>query len=516
MKKLPLGIQSFSKLIEGDYIYVDKTKDIYGLFAEGGQYYFLSRPRRFGKSLLISTLSELFSGNKELFKGLWIYDKIQWEKHPVIHIDFTKINYETPEALKTSLKKWLDTIAQAYGIALDKGSAYQERFAELIEKLSVNGSVVVLVDEYDKPIIDFVENREIAEANRKILANFFVILKPADQYLKFAFLTGVSKFSRVSVFSGLNNLRDITLSKQFSTLLGYTHEELLHYFGGYLDRLADEMDMDKSSLVEKAREWYNGYSWDGKHFIYNPFSILNLFNENTFGNYWFASGTPTFLTKLVKRQSGTLPALDRLPVTDYAFDSYDVDRMEIAPLLFQTGYLTIKEIFLKNDERKYRLDYPNREVKQSFLTYLFREFTRQDVVFSTRILERIAKTVRDDDPEGLIRELTSLFASIPYQLFTGANEAFYHMVVYLVLKLSGAVIVSEAPTNLGRMDAVLETEKKVYIMEFKMGSEREAIDQIKEKNYHEKYLNTGKEIVLLGIGFHREKRNIGGYVMETL
>lgn len=515
MKNLPLGIQTFSKIVTDDYIYVDKTKDIYNLFIDGGQYYFLSRPRRFGKSLLISTLSELFAGNRELFKGLWIEDKIEWKKHPVIHIDFTTIDYENDDLLKESLTETLDKIGSKYGIQLTTVS-YKTRFGELIERLSADGKVVILIDEYDKPIIDLIGKREVAEANRKILANFYSIIKSSDQYIEFAFLTGVSKFSKVSVFSGLNNLRDITLSKQFATLLGCTQEELLFYFSAHLDRLSKESGITREPLVEKVKEWYNGYSWDGENLVYNPFSIINLFKENVFKNYWFSTGTPTFLVKLAQQHAAILPVIENLPVSDYAFDSYDIDHMTISPLLFQTGYLTIKKITVKDDENRYHLDYPNREVRQSFLKNLFREFTRQDGAFSSRMLERISEKVKADDLEGLLQETKSVFAAIPYHIFIDERESYYHTVVYLILKLSGARILSEDPTNLGRMDAVLETEKRIYIMEFKMGSEQEALAQIKEKGYHEKYMNSGKEIILAGISFDPEKRNIGVWTTETI
>jgi len=513
MKKLPLGIQTLSKIITGDYIYVDKTREIFNLFSNGGQYYFLSRPRRFGKSLLVSTLVEIFSGNKELFKGLWIYDKIDWKPHPVIHIDFSGMKYGSNEELAATLNFLIDENSQKYGIQLTEDT-YDKRFKELIMRLAAQAPVAVLIDEYDKPIIDYADNPVIAENNRKTLANFYSLLKPVDKYLKFALLTGVSKFSRVSVFSGLNNLLDITLSKKYSTLLGYTHDELLKYFAPYIEKLTDALNIDRNQVIAKMKQWYDGYSWDGENFVYNPYSILNLCNELSFDNYWFSSGTPSFLIKLIRRQVHGLPVLDSLPVSSYAFDSYDIENMDMAPLLFQTGYLTIKKITLKNDKKHYYLNYPNREVRDSFLTYLFQEYARQETAIGTRFLERISETVEKDDIHGLMKELKALFASIPYNHFDAEKEAYYHTVVYLVLKLCGAKVVSETPTNLGRMDAVLETAKKIYIMEFKMGDSQKALHQIKEKKYHETFLNSGKEIVFVGIGFDKEKRNIGEYVVE--
>ena len=504
MKKLPVGIQTFSKIIEGDYLYVDKTEDIFKLLTVGGDYYFLSRPRRFGKSLLISTLKEIFSGNKELFKGLWIYDKIGWEQYPVIHLDFLGLKYGTPEELANTLEFMLKKNAETYGIQL-KEKGYDKQFNELIKKLSQKGKVVILVDEYDKPIINNIEKQDIARENREILRTFYETIKSSDEYIKFALITGVTKFSKVSIFSGLNNLDDITVDDRFSTMLGYTHRELLHYFK---DRMAD-------FPVEKIKKWYNGYSWDGKNFLYNPLSILNFFNKGKFDNYWFATGTPTFLTKLIREKQGNIIQFDNLSVSSYAFDSYDIENMEISPLLFQTGYLTIKEIQTKKDKKKYLLTYPNKEVRDSFMTYLFREYTRKDLEQSTLLLERISEAVDADDLERFMQEIKSLFASIPYHIFIGEKEAYYHTVIYIILKLCGARIIVEDPTNIGRIDAVVETEKRIYILEFKVGSEHDALAQIKTMNYHEKYLNRGKEIVLMGIGFDPQKRNIKDYVLEV-
>jgi hypothetical protein len=298
MKTLPVGVQTFSELIEQDHFYVDKTPHIYKLVANGGKYYFLSCPRRFGKSLLLSTIEALFSGRKDLFNGLWIYDKIQWQTCPVVHIDFTGIEYETGDLLKQSLVETLDAIAAANGIQLTTVS-YKTRFNELIRKLGEKEKVVILIDEYDKPIIDHVGNSNTAEINRNILANFYGVIKSADKYIRLAFLTGVSKFSKVSVFSGLNNLRDITLSDQFSTILGLTHKELIEYFSPYIGALSGKTGINRELLIEKIREWYNGYSWDGENFVYNPFSLLNLFNENVFDNYWFSTSTPHFLIDLI-------------------------------------------------------------------------------------------------------------------------------------------------------------------------------------------------------------------------
>ncbi|HLP48767.1 MAG TPA: AAA family ATPase [Candidatus Kapabacteria bacterium] len=518
MKNLPLSIQTFRDFIEEGYIYVDKTKQIHDLFARGGKYYFLSRPRRFGKSLLISTLAEIFSGNKELFKGLWIYDKIEWLKHPVIHMDLSKMDFESPARLKDSIKKFLHETAVSYGINPDEKKTYKESFVEIIEKLSSLGRVVILVDEYDKPIIEYMEVGKIEKAKniRKVLKNFFGVIKGSDAFLQFVFITGVSKFSRVSIFSDLNNLTDITLLENFATLLGYTEAELTHYFSSYIEQMAEKGGMSKDDLIGNIRKWYNGYSWDGENFVYNPYSVLNLFNANRFRNFWFTSGTPTFLIQLIRRYKSEIVEFENLAVENYTFDSYDIENMDIAALLFQTGYLTVKKITIEDLEETYHLSYPNKEVRDSFMTYLLGEFSQNNISSSIRILTQINKALSSGDIDGFIREIKSLFASIPYHIFIKEREAYYHSIIYLTLKLTGADVRCEDFTNTGRIDAVLETENKIYIMEFKLGSEHEALEQIKKMKYYEKYLSSGKEIVLLGVGFDVEQRNIGNYLLEIL
>jgi hypothetical protein len=518
MKKLPLNIHTFSKFVKGNYLYVDKTKSIYNLITGPGEYFFLSRPRRFGKSLLISTLVEIFSGNKELFKGLWIYDKIEWTQYPVIHIDCSKLTFKTPDMLEKSLGTRIEKMAADYNIQLDHGLFLKEKFGQLLEKMSQKQKVVILIDEYDKPMTEYMEAGEIEVAKniRRVLKGFYGVIKGSDAFLHFVFITGVSKFSKVSVFSDLNNLRDITLSKQFTELLGYTETELKHYFEPYMVPMAHEMKMSQKQLLAEIRQWYNGYSWDGENFVYNPFSILNMFAEKSFGNFWFSSGTPAFLIKLIKNQQYDVVEFENLPVKSYTFDSYDIENMEIASLLFQTGYLTIKKITIENLEKLYQLSYPNKEVLDSFLTHLFGEYTQKKLSFGTRILERMRKTIAADDMDPFLQEIKSLFASIPYHIFIGEREAYYHSIIYLVLRLNGAHVRCEDPTNIGRIDAVLETGKKIYIMEFKIGSEQEALEQIKELKYYEKYLGSTKEIVLMGIGFDPEKRNISNYLLESL
>jgi hypothetical protein len=505
MKNLPIGLQTFSKLITGNYLYVDKTKYIYNLVAEGGQYYFLARPRRFGKSLLLSTLYEIFSGNQELFKGLWIEDKIQWQKHPLIHIDFTALEYETPELLKRSIEETLEKIGKEYGVRLTSVS-YKTRFAELIEKLSPQGRVVILIDEYDKPIIDKIQQQETCPGNRNILKEFYSVIKSSDRYVKFAFLTGVSKFSRVSVFSGLNNLNDITLDEKYAAMLGYTEEELRRYF--------PVLDAEEERL-DKVRYWYNGYSWDGRHFVYNPLSILLYFEKNAFNNYWFTTGTPTFLVEMIKEKGIPVAEIEHIEADNTIFESFDIDNIELTSLLFQTGYLTIKKKTVTGDETIYHLAYPNREVQESFLKHLLKGFTQKQWVENLKFLRKLKASLDRNDLEAFFDTIEAMFASIPYNIFLQHREAYYHTVIYLLLRLADIDVGVETETNIGRLDAVAKTDTHVYIMEFKIGTSEEALQQIKEKKYGQPYSDSGKEVVLVGIGIDPAKRNIASHQIET-
>jgi len=360
MKYLPIGIQTFRDIIEGAFYYVDKTHFIPKLTSK---YYFLSRPRRFGKSLFLDTLKEAFSGNKELFKGLYLYDNWDWEKrYPIIKFDLSQAYPDTEENLIKSLDSFLKAVAKDHGITLEE-EILGLKFKELIQKLyeKYNQKVVVLIDEYDKPILDVIEDIEKARRNRDILKKFFEILKPSDPYLKLVFLTGVSRFSKVSIFSGLNQLNDITIDPSFATVCGYTQSELESVFE---DRLKD---FDK----EKIKEWYNGYNWLGES-VYNPFDILLLFDKKMFKPYWFEAETPTFLIKMIVENQYYLPELEKLEVGEEILSNLDLDNIRVENLLFQLGYLTIKE-FLEEDG-VYILSYPNLEVRKglnnAFLFYL--------------------------------------------------------------------------------------------------------------------------------------------------
>ena len=508
MQKLPLGIQTFSEIIKEKYLYVDKTQHIAELI-QSGKYLFLSRPRRFGKSLLVSTLAEIFAGNQKLFQGLSIYDKIEWQPHPVIIIDFNGISFNNEDVFKASLSSFLDKVADKYDIGLES-QFIKDKFAELIEKIAekTQQKVVILIDEYDKPIVNYIDDIEKAAKNREILRDFFGVLKYSDAFLRFVFLTGVSKFARVSIFSDLNNLRDITFSSQFAALLGYTQNELEHYFDEHIQILGSELRLKKAPLLAKIKTWYNGYSWNAKDRMYNPFSILNLFTEQQFDNYWFASGTPTFLIQLIKKNAYEAPNFENKKVTKIVFDSYNLDNMNIFALLFQTGYLTLTNVDTQEDFIEYTLNYPNLEVKQAFITYLLESFTSQRLEEIQPAAKSLRRYLQTNNLDGFMNLIKALLAKIPYPLHI-EQEAYYHSLFYMISILMGVEIDLEVLTDKGRIDGVLRLEDQIYLIEFKYGKAgtkmntltKQAIQQIQTKNYGERFLNEARPRLLLGIGF---------------
>ncbi|MFH0734972.1 MAG: AAA family ATPase [bacterium] len=509
MKNLPIGIQTFEKIISEKFLYVDKTELIYELIDSSG-YYFLSRPRRFGKSLLISTLKEIFSGNKELFKDLYIYDKIDWITYPVIRLDMSNvISSKGKDFFGESIINMLNIIANEYNIIIENPIDYTDAFRKLIYKLSKINKVVVLVDEYDKPIIDYINNKDIASENRDLLKDLYSVLKSSDEYIKFCFLTGVSKFSKVSVFSGLNNLKDITINERYSTICGITQIELENNFNDRLNYLAIKLAIDKETLKQEIKNWYNGYSWDGTNTVYNPFSLLNFFDDGTFKNYWFSSGTPTFLIDKFKTTDYKIEDIDNSGATDDLFDSYDIDQFDYRSLLFQTGYLTITNLDKTN--RIYILNYPNKEVKESFLIHIVTAFIKKEVSDIRFINIQLQNALKNNNLENFIDIIKSLIAGIPYQLHI-PKEAYYHSLFYLIMELMGIEIDMEVSTSKGRIDGVVEFENNIYILEFKYLTDlknaskllHEAINQIKTKKYFEPYFKQSKPVKYLAVVINKD------------
>ncbi|MCP5513344.1 MAG: ATP-binding protein [Leptospiraceae bacterium] len=507
MQPLPIGIQTFRKLREGGYLYIDKTQNIYNLVQHPSGTYFLSRPRRFGKSLLLSTLEEIFLGNKELFKGLWIENAdFAWKKHPVVRLDFSKQKAKDTEALIRFIISELNTIAQKYNVHLEEKDYYSQ-FQELISKLSVQEKVVILIDEYDKPIIDHLENTEKAVEMREVMKGFFTVLKGNDAHIRFLLLTGVSKFSKAGVFSHLNHLEDLTLDNKYSDLLGITQEELTDCFSDYLDEFSKLAKLNRDALLSKIRHWYNGYCFSKYGTpVYNPFSTLLLFSKNDFQYHWFETGTPSFLIKQIIKQNYDIITIP-MQVDELAFSSYEVDDLQLTPLLLQTGYLTIKDY---NDEfMTYTLDYPNFEVKQAFLNYILKKLETNQV--SNTHIFKLIKAFKENDLENAFDYLREIFANIDYDIQIH-QEKYYQTIFYLIFTLIGLKIKAEVKTNKGRIDAVIE-DQSIYLFEFKLnGTKEEALEQIKSKKYYERYLNQGKLIYLIGAEF--KDKNLGEYIVE--
>ncbi len=511
MKKLPIGIQTFSEIRENDYLYVDKTAQIHRLVSSG-KYYFLSRPRRFGKSLTLSTIRELFEGNRTLFAGLWIEDQWDWSRtRPVVHIQFNEIGYNTG-GLESALHKTLGEQAALHGITLTERE-YDQKFRELIRELSVQkGKVVLLIDEYDKPLIDYLEKEQLPTAfeHQRILKNFYSILKSADPYLEFLLITGVSKFSKVSVFSDLNNLNDITLDSNYSDLTGYTQAELEQYFSPWIDRyLAKHKTQTREALLAEIKRWYDGYTWDGEVYVYNPFSILNFFSKGVFQDFWFKTGTPSFLIHKIK--AAGYFNLNQLKVSEQLFESYTLDNLEIRSLLFQTGYLTIKKIDWQVG--LFELDYPNREVEQAMTSHLIGALLDQPPVDSLQPVLQLREAFQRNDLARVVEIIHSMLKDVPNHLLDGKGEHFYHALVHLHFRYLGLFMDSEVHTSNGRMDAVVRTPAHIYLLEFKIDQPAEAaLAQIREKGYADKFRLENKPIIGVGISFDTQKKSVRDWV----
>ncbi|MEA1933972.1 MAG: AAA family ATPase [Thermodesulfobacteriota bacterium] len=510
MKRLPIGIQTFRDIVQNDYLYVDKTKKLFDLVSNPKGVYFFSRPRRFGKSLLISMLNEIFEGEKELFNGLWIYKAdYAWKKHPVVRIDFSKSKARNDSELINYIVYQLDKIALQYGIRLEQ-TQYDIKFDELLTKLSGINKVVVLIDEYDKPIIDNIENKDLAVELREILKGFYTIIKACDEHIRFVLLTGVSKFSKAGVFSGLNNLKDISMNAGYSSLLGITLQEMESCFKEHIDQLLEsEEGINKFELIKKITYWYDGFCFSRScEKVFNPFSMLLLFDNAEFGNYWFESATPSFLIKLIKEKSFDIKKIQGLEVREENFSTYEIESLSAVPLLFQTGYLTIKEY--DNDFMTYRLGYPNFEVENSFQYALLRSYSYTE---TNGYLVSLIRSLRNDDFNAFFETLKVFFADIPYDLHIDM-EKYYQTIFYLIFSLIGLKVEAEVKTNKGRIDAVI-IDKDIYIFEFKFnGDKNKALRQINDKKYFEKYQGAGKETYLFGVEF--ADRNVGEWVVEKI
>ncbi|QTA81529.1 AAA ATPase-like domain-containing protein [Desulfonema limicola] len=522
LQNLPIGDSSFESIRKRNDLYVDKTRHIFQLISEG-RYYFLSRPRRFGKSLTISTLRCLFQGRKELFKGLWIDENSNWEwrEYPVISVDFNEISHNTPENLTLGIERSLKNTGQFNNIQL-KEPLLKEMFKELILSLhyKTDMPVVILIDEYDKPIIDHLgkgaKAMETAKANRDILKSFFGVIKGGEvsDVLRFVFITGVSKFSRVSIFSELNNLEDMTMLEPYADMLGYTQNELETYFKPCILDLSKKTGNTQEEILVKLAQYYNGYRFSKKNVrVYNPFSVMCALKHKTFDNYWFETGTPTFLVNLLKDTNFPVAKIENLELDKQIFSVYDLERLQPEALLFQTGYITIKDVY---EDELYAFCYPNQEVKISFLKYLM-FFHVPAHGHEQSLFIHLSRHLNQENLDAFFETISTIFASIPYTIESKRDEAYFHTAFFLIVSASGINARSEVLTCTGRIDMIMEFSDKLYIIEFKCSQSAQAgIKQILEKKYAEPYKKTGKKIILMGINFDTQKRNISEWKVEEI
>lgn len=519
MKKnlaLPIGIQSFKEIRTNNYLYIDKTGQIFNLI-ESGKVYFLSRPRRFGKSLLVSTMDAFFSGKKELFSGLKI-EKLEkdWKSYPVFYFDFGGKEYKTRKDLEEKLYNILDNIKSKYELSTSQ-TVPELIFSELIKSVSekYGKNVVVLVDEYDKALLETVENKTENENCRSLLRGFFGVLKPCDAYLKFVFITGVTKFSKVSIFSDLNQLNDISLSTSAQDICGITQPELEKYFSDEIKTLASENEITETECLKALKDKYDGYHFSKELVdVYNPYSILKTFSDRFFGTYWFETGTPTFLIKQLEHNNYDLYNFS--DGVEYSIPTLmnksDAD-FDIVQLLYQTGYITIKE--WNKELNTFILKYPNHEVEYSFLSILMPSFLKQNQRTSDFWIREFYKDIKDGNVDSFMTRLKSIVASVPYSTDKRPCEHDFQITIYLIFTLLGQFTSAESYTNKGRIDCVVETSDIVYIFEFKVNeTAQDALNQIVYKKYDEKFLSAKKKIIKIGVSFDSNTKTLSDWKYE--
>lgn len=519
MKPLPIGIQNIDEVIHGGY-YVDKTALIERLIS-GGKYYFMSRPRRFGKSLLLSTLNRIFSGNKELFKGFAIdQGAYEWTQYPVISLDLSALRSSSTDVLKDDLRKRLLHTAKSYKIDIVSDDPHP-LLIDLIETLALKTGkkVVVLVDEYDKPILDWIRHVDTADRHRDFLKFFFTALKSLDEHLKFVFVTGVTTCAQVSLFSGFNTLQDITIDSRYATLCGYTEEEIKKIFHKRISRIVEEAKKSGSTttgeeILGEIKTWYNGYRFsEATSLVYNPHSILNVLDTGKFQNYWHATGSPTFLINEIHQRPYPVGSLSGSTLSqDELLSSRELRSLDIKALMWQTGYLTI--VNYDSVLKIYTLDFPNQEVRSAFFGSLLADFNQIDPLLFSKEGLKCIEYLRKKDFTAFFTSMNIFIAKVPYPLHQ-KKEAFYHALVISLLEGMGIKTRSEEATNIGEIDLIIETGNAVIIFEFKIDkSSSSALSQIINKRYGEKYLDTKKEIVRIGVSFSSKSRSISEWQGE--
>ncbi len=516
MKRITSSVYTFENIIRDHFLYVDKTEYIWKLIVPPQEMYFLSRPRRFGKSLLVSTLKAIFEGRRELFDGLAISKKeYDWKPYPVIHFDMGNCSAKTPKALEGFIEDRLCDIAAEHGVTL-RGQSNATRFESLISALGKQEKVVILIDEYDKPILNNVTNPE-ADAILSVLKGFYSTVKTCEDLERFVFITGVTKFCHVSLFSDLNNLTDITMRSDYATMFGYTQSELEHYFSDRIKATAQAQKISEEELKRKLKAWYDGYCFEEtSETVYNPVSIAKFFeNDGKFDNYWFATGTPSFLMELAKKTDFNFEDAVSKAVPGVTFDAFEIPNIDPVTLLLQTGYLTIKSSEIRFNKRWFWLDFPNEEVAESFSTYLLNSYVGRTQREVGSFSADLATAFLEGNLNQARKVLEAFFAGVPYTTHK-KSEATFQSIFYAIFRLLGFNIEAESCTNDGRIDAVVQTEDHIYLFEFKLDKDDSALSQIKEKEYFKKYLLTPKKITLIGVNFDSEKGQLIDWQTEDV
>ena len=511
--KYPIGIQDFVKLRQGGFAYVDKTKFVYKL-ADEGSYYFLSRPRRFGKSLFLSTLEAYFLGRKELFEGLAIYDmEKEWKSHPIFYIDLNTANFRDENSLYEVLNSHVSVWEEMYG-AREYETTLALRFKGVIARAAEKEGcgVVILIDEYDKPILQTLRNQELQEKHRSLLKSFYSVLKTQDRYIRFAFITGVTKFGKVSVFSDLNNLMDISMDQRYISICGMTQNELLYNFREGIEQLGEAYGDTEEETLNKLKIRYDGYHFEENTVgIYNPFSVLNTLAKLRYKDYWFETGTPTFLVDLLKMHNYRLLDITREKVSGDVINSVDSMSTNPIPVIYQSGYLTIKGY----DERfkKYRLGFPNKEVEEGFLNFLLPLYTSAGNN-SPFMVDEFVQDVESGNPERFMQRMKAFFADTSYQV-VGNAELYFQNAMYLVFKIMGFYTQVERPTSDGRIDAIIQTPDYIYIIECKLDrTADEALRQINDSNYAAPFAMDKRRIYKIGVNFSSQTRGVEQWIIE--
>ena len=504
----PIGIQDFEKIRSGGFVYVDKTDLVYKM-AQNGGYYFLSRPRRFGKSLLVSTMEAYFSGKKELFNGLAIADQEKdWVQYPVLRIDFSGEDYSQSGSLGVVLSRQLKRWENLYGIT-DIADTPSARFKEVIDAAyaKTGNQVVILIDEYDKPIVDSLGDEKLNESCRSLLQAFYGVMKAKDACIKFGFLTGVTKIGKLSVFSGLNNLKDISMDARYTDICGISEKDLKKYFGESVKELAEDNDLTIKETYNQLAEMYDGYHFRQSSVgIYNPFSVLNTFDAGEFKEYWFETGTPSFLVKMMKETSYDVTRLSGDEVGSTLLTDVDSAFANPVPFLYQAGYLTIKDY--DKEYKLYKVGFPNKEVKDGFLNYLLNFYAPVQSESTNALISRMSRDIRSGNAEGFMQKLEALFAKTSYQI-QGDSEKDFQYAMYIILELMGEYVEVEKATSNGRIDILIQTREHVYIIEIKINDTVEAaLQQIEEKGYARRFADDKRKLFKIGVRFSTENRCI--------